>query len=578
MKKKNKGKKKKMKKEKVQPRDFILAYALQNAVKYDGKANAGAVIGKILSENPELKREVESIRKEVLAAIKQINNLKKEEQISMLVKISPQMLQENPKREEKKELPAFKNVGKGVVMRFEPSPSGPLHIGHAYVLGINHLYCQKYKGKLVVRISDTNPENIYEKAYDMIKGDANWLTNNKVEFGVQSDKMKVYYKYAEMLLNQGNSYVCTCNNEEFKKLLDKSEACPCRNLEPKEQIKRWKEMFGKTQKGFSVMRIKTDLHDKNPALRDWPAFRINESRHARQGTKYRVWPLMNFAVAVDDIEQGVTHRISGKDHRDNAKKQEYIFKYLNKPLPENIFLGRINFAGLPVSCTQTREAIERGEYSGWDDIRLPFLVALKRRGYQAESLLKFAEDMGVSEVDKTVPKEEFFKILDSINRRVIEGSDRHFFVEQPVKIHIKGAEKIIAEAPLHPDHPERGARKFETSDELYISSEDYGQIRKDGDYRLMHLLNFKSEKDRFTFISKEMNKELNAKMIHWLPADGKQIVNVEIIMPDASIHNGFAERGVEKLKEGEIIQFERVGFCILDKKTRDKLVFWFVHK
>ncbi len=568
---------KKKGRKKEQPRDFILAHVLHNAIKYDGKADAGAVIGKILSENPELKKDIESIKEEVTAAVKKINKLKRDEQISTLTKISPQMLQEKPKAEKEKTLPELKNVKGKVIMRFEPSPSGPLHIGHAYVLGINHLYCQKYKGRLIVRISDTNPENIYDKSYEMIKEDANWLTSNRAEFEIQSDKLRVYYRYAEILLKQGNAYVCTCNNEEFKKLLERGEECPCRNLEPNENLKRWKDMFGKTQKGFSVMRIKTDLHDKNPALRDWPAFRINETRHARQGNKYRVWPLMNFAVAVDDIGQGITHRISGKDHKDNAKKQEYIFKYLNKQVPENIFLGRINFAGLPVSCTQTREAIGRKEYDGWDDIRLPFLVALRRRGYQAESLLKFAEEMGVSEVDKTVPRDEFFKIFDSINRKIVEKSDRRFFVEQPVKISIKATEKSAAEIPMHPDHPERGVRKFETGDEFYISNKDYEQVRKDGDYRLMHLLNFKSENDRFTYISRELNKELNARLIHWLPADSKQILNAGIMMADASIHRGFAEKGIEKLREGGIIQFERVGFCRLDKKAKEGFIFWFAH-
>ncbi|UCC61377.1 MAG: glutamate--tRNA ligase, partial [Dehalococcoidia bacterium] len=128
--------------------------------------------------------------------------------------------------------------------------------------------------------------------------------------------------------------------------------------------------------------MKTDINHPNPAMRDFPLMRINEHTHPRKGTEFRVWPLMNLAVFVDDVESGMTHIIRAKEHMSNAQRQEFLYRYFNKPIPETYFVGRINFTDLRISCSKTKVLIEEGKYSGWDDIRLPFLLALKRRGYQ----------------------------------------------------------------------------------------------------------------------------------------------------------------------------------------------------
>src|SRR3989344_5069624 len=140
-------------------KDNILKYALQNAVKFDGKANPGAVIGKIIQENPDLKEVIKDIQKDVLAIVKEVNFMKPEEQLKKLQKLAPELLEEK-KHEKREGLKEWKGaeIGK-FVTRFAPSPSGPMHIGHAYVLGIISEYARMYDGKLILRIEDTNPEN-----------------------------------------------------------------------------------------------------------------------------------------------------------------------------------------------------------------------------------------------------------------------------------------------------------------------------------------------------------------------------------------------------------------------------------
>ena len=557
--------------------DLIRKFALHNAVKYGGKANPGAVIGKMLSEDHSLKDDMKSIGKRVNETIAKINKLSPGEQRKILEQEFPELLEEK-KQEEKKELPPLRDPKK-VIMRFEPSPSGPLHIGHAYVLGLNALYCEKYKGKLILRIADTNPDNIYPPAYGLIKEDADWLTGNKVkEFFAQSGRLDIYYRYMEKLLALGNAYICTCDPDKFKELLIQKSPCPCRDLPNAEQEQRWKKLFKGYNQGEAVARLKTALQNSNPAMRDFPLFRINETKHPKAGTKHRVWPLMNMAVACDDMEGNITHIIRAKDHADNALRQRYLFDYFKKPFPETLFVGRINFLGMPVSCSKTRPLIEDGTYSGWDDIRLPFLPALRRRGYQPKALLQYAFDVGVSLADKKVSQDEFFKTINAYNKDVVDAeADRFFFVENPRPIIVEDAPERDVELDLHPD-TKKGGRRFSTAQDFFIAEEDFKTLKENKMYRLMDCLNFVKKGSSFHFHSQPYSdfKGKGEKIIHWLPKKAK-LMNVEVLMPDNKKKIGMGEAGLSSLPIGAIIQFMRFGFCRLDEKKGGKLKFWFLH-
>src|SRR3989338_9556740 len=333
-------------------------------------------------------------------------------------------------------------------------------------------------------------------------------------------------------------------------------------------MKRWKRMFDEYKQGEAVVRIKTDLNHKNPAMRDFPVFRISELEHARQDKRYRVWPLMNMAVSVDDIEMKVTHAIRAKDHYDNAERQKYIYSYLNKKFPQTLFVGRINFEGMPVSCSKTRPLIEDGTYIGWDDIKLPFLAALKRRGYQPGAFIKYAIDVGLSLNDKTVTRDEFFKTINAFNKDIIDHvSNRYFFIWNPVEITIEKAPSHEVELDLHPDH-KKGGRKFSTRSSFYITGEDFKAIKGGKLYRLMDCLNFQKKGSKFIFDSLDYQqfKEKGDRIIHWLPKE--KLPEVEVFMPDGVIHKGIGEKALTDMKVGDICQLERLGFCRLDKKEK----------
>jgi len=393
---------------------YVWAYGLKNAVEHGGKASAGAVVKGLFNhglKKNKVKDEMPGIQK----VLKKINSMKVDEQREKFIEFESLI----GHRFERDGLPELPGVGKkGVVTRMSPSPSGALTLGHILTIGPNFLYVKKYGGKFYIRIEDTNPDNIYKPAYKMIERESKWLCDNDVEIVIQSERMNLYYKYAERLLNEGAAYVCDCEPERFKKLILRKEACPCRGLSKKENLKRWKKMLSKKgyKQGEVVLRFKSDLENKNPAMRDFPLARINIHKHPLQGSKYRVWPLMNLAVTADDLEMKMTHVIRGKEHRDNAERQKLIYKVLGKKYPWDAYIGRLHFKGLEVSASKIRKAVDEGKYSGWDDPLLPTASSLKKRGYKPEAFWKFVEQRGISEVDKVISKKDFFEVLDRFNK------------------------------------------------------------------------------------------------------------------------------------------------------------------
>lgn len=394
----------------------VRAYALKNALAHGGVAMQSPVISSLFSEGLE-RKNIGRYSKKISEIILGVNSLSTEEQEKEFEKLKKK-IHERKVREGLEELPHV-NRKKGVVMRFAPSPSGPFHIGHAMTACISFLYVKKYGGKFYVRIEDTNPENIYVPAYKMIKKESDWLFDKIAKIVIQSERMEIYYRYVEKLINKKAAYICECSPEKFKGFVEKKKNCPCRNNSVKENIMKWKKMLDK--KGYkeeeAVVRFKSSMKHKNPAMRDFPLARINLTRHPLQGVKYRVWPLMNLAVSADDIEMKMTHIIRAKDHRDNAERQKMIFDVLKRKFPWTAFLGKFHFKNMEFSSTKMRKGIEQGKYSGWDDKRLPTIASLKKQGYKPQAFWKFAEQIGLSENDKVMDREEFFRMLDNFNRR-----------------------------------------------------------------------------------------------------------------------------------------------------------------
>jgi len=561
----------------------IEKYVLDNASKYDGKASPGAVIGHVIAAFPDVKSDMKNVSKKINDKIREINALGLDAQKKLIDEKYPELLEEktHDRSDELKELDDV-DPKKGVLMRFAPSPSGPMHIGHAITGGLTSLYVKKYGGKFILRIEDTNSDNIDLDAYEQLPVDAAWIFGNVSEVWVQSDRMQVYYDYIEKFFDKDAIYVCSCSQDEFKEHVLKKENCPCRDLPTTEHRKRWKKMFDKNhgyKEGDVVVRFKSDMQHKNPAMRDFPLVRINDSEHPRQGLKYRVWPLMNLCVTVDDIEAGMTHIIRAKDHADNAKRQEMMFQALGLDwFPKTYFVGRYNFEGLEISCSKTKAKIKAGEFKGWDDIRVPFLQALKRRGYQPQAFMKYTRLVGISPVDKTVSAEEFFKTINSFNKEIIDSlSSRFFILRNPKKIKVEGAPKLNIILDLHPNNHE-GGRNFQTGELFYVEEGDLISFKDGGLYRLMDCLNFKSKGESFVFDSEdyEVYKEKGKRIVHWLPADA-DLVKVNVLMPDNSELECLGEPSLKSLKVGDIIQAERFGFMRLDKEEDGKFFFWYTH-
>lgn len=562
-------------------RELITKYSLQNAIMFDGKCNPGSIVGKIIGECPEAKANMKEVMQVINDIVSKINLLTIEDQRNELKLLAPELL-DKKKGEKRTGLKELKEVNsENFVVRIAPSPSGPLHIGHAYGCSLNYEYAKKYKGKLVVRIEDTNPGNIYEPAYDLIKRDCEWLTDNNVdEFYIQSSRLEIYYEYAKKLVDLGKAYVCTCDSDEWRDLKNKGIACPCRELSSDNQNERYVKMFSDYKEGEAVLRLKTDITHKNPAMRDFSLMRINEHIHPRTKDKYRVWPLMVLSVAIDDHLMGITHVLNGKDHADNAKKESLIMGFLGWKPPIYQHWGRINFEGFELSSSKTKIKIEQNEYDSWEDIRLPFLPALRRRGYQAGAFRKFALEIGLSQNDKKVEISEFWKNINTLNKQLIEkDSFRYFLVHESIKIDVRGAPIQDLELDLHPEN-KKGGRVFHTNQSFYISKEDYDAIKDMECVRLMDCLNIVKKGDIFEFSSRNYEdfKKVGSKIIHWLPEEGN--VNVEVLMPDKKVISGYGEGSLSEINKGQIIQFERFGFCRFDKfdDTTKTYHFWFAHK
>ncbi len=547
----------------------IEKYALHNAVKYGGKANAGAVIGKLLSENPELKHKMKDVAREVNDIIKEVNKMKPNEQLETLQKIAPELL-EKKEKVKTHELPPLENAHEGkTVMRMAPYPSGPLHIGNTRPYILNDEYTKRYKGKLLLVLDDTigsEEKNITKEAYDMIPDGLKWLGiefEDKILY--KSDRLEIYYKYAEELIKKGQAYVCFCSQKKLRQNRAEMKICECREATVGKTLDEWKKMFNHYKEGEAALRIKTSMEYPNPAFRDRVIFRICERKHPRVGNKYRVWPLLDFSWAIDDHLLGITHILRGKDLMIESDMEKYIWGIFGWKHAELIHTGLVQIEGVKLSKSKAKKEVESGEYKGWDDPRTWSLQALRRRGILPEAIRAFSLSFGVNANEITVPVDNLY----AENRKLIdEKANRYFFVENPKRVFIENAPSMSAELDLHPEYKKRGKRILKADTDFLLSDElEDGKV-----YRLIHLFNFKDGK----FVSKEHDVSLNAKLIHWLPANDNN-VETEILMPNGDVKKGLAEKNVKKLKEGEIIQFERFGFCRLDKKG-DKYVFWFAHR
>jgi glutamyl-tRNA synthetase len=548
----------------------IRKYALQNAVLHGGKADAKAVLGKVLAEDPSLKSRIKEVSEGIRAAVEDVNKLAPELQRSELEKLAPELL-EKPKEEKQTELPPLPKVNKKVVMRLAPYPSGPLHIGNARMVLLNDEYVKRYEGTLILMFDDTigsEDKYILPEAYDQIKQDLEWLGVKYDEVLYKSDRLPLFYEWADKLIRKGHAYVCECSYAKLRDLREKGLECEHRSREAKENLEKWREMVrGGFKEGAAVLRLRTRMDHPDPAFRDRVLLRVSDKEHPRVGRKFHVWPLLEFSWAVDDYLLGVSHVLRGKDLAIEDEMEMAVWDKLGiRRRPEFIHYGMLFFREMELSKSKYRKAIQEGRISGVDDPRTWTLQSLKRRGIRAEAVRSFILSFGLSLTDVEVPADNLY----AENRRLIDPvAMRYFFVPSPVKIEIGGMPAIgEAHIPVHPDFPEKGRRTLRVAPQVYVSSEDFENL-KGSEIRLKDLCNIKLG-ERSTFLSREVR---DIPKIQWL-AEG---VPMKVVMPDGSVIDGLGENALLEAHVDDIVQLERFGFVRLDSIVPE-LKAYFAHR
>jgi glutamyl-tRNA synthetase len=552
-------------------RDLILKHALINAINYGGKADAQAVLGKVLAEDPSLKNKISEVMKELKEIVNEVNSLSIDE-IKERVEILGLKIVE--KKIENRGLAELPNAEKGkVVLRLAPYPSGPLHIGNARMVVLNDEYAKKYRGKLFLVIDDTigsEEKFILPEAYKLIVDGLKWLGVKYNKIFYKSDRLEIYYMIAEEMIKKDLAYVCECDAETLRRNRAIGLACKHRGQTVEENLEKWKNMLsGKYKEGSATLRLKTDMQHPDPAFRDRVLLRVVEREHPRVGKKYKVWPMLEFSWAVDDYLLGITHIIRGKDLVMEDLVEEFIWEKLGwDKKVEFIHYGLFNLQGIKLSKTQARKAIEKGKYSGWDDPRTWSLQSLKRRGIQPKAIRNFIINMGLSQADISIPVE----ILYSENRKLIDSkANRYFAVFDPIEISIPKLKIKRVKALLHPDFPKRGNRIIPINkNKIYIERTDFEKFYKNS-VGLINLLTIKVDRNS-EIVSKDVKFEF--PKVHWVSEPN---VKICAIMPDGSVKEGICEPAIKKVKVDDLVQFVRNGFYRVDKVGKE-IILYFGHK
>lgn len=552
-------------------RDLARKYALQNAVLHGGKADARAVVGKILAEQPDLRPRVREIIPEVETVVQEVNALDPDAQRAELTAIAPELLERKEVREA--ELPPLPGAEEGeVVVRLAPYPSGPLHIGNARAFILNDEYAKRYNGRLILAFDDTigsEEKPILPEAYDQVREGLEWAGITVHEVIYKSDRIPLHYDWAERLIGTGRTYVCECTAEQLQAHRREMKACEQRSQDIDETLAMWRTMLdGGYREGEAVLRLKTDLAHPNPAYRDRVLFRVAEREHPRVGTKYRVWPLLEFSWAVDDHLLGITHVIRGKDLVIEDLMEEAIWDALGvDPRPRFVHFGILRFKDLELSKSRYRREVEAGRLTGYDDPRTWSLQSLRRRGLRPAALRRFVVSFGLSLTDVEVPAETLY----AENRKLIDGeANRFFFVPEPVAVEIEGLPPVEAvKARLHPDFPARGERVLKVEPRVHVPKEDFEHLQGK-EVRLKDFCNVVLDR-RARFLSME-NREI--PKIQWVTHG----VTTHVVMPDGSETRGLSEPAVAGLKVDEVVQFERFGFARIDRVSRAEVRACFAHR
>ena len=371
-------------------------------------------------------------------------------------------------------------AGMTVHTRFPPEPNGYLHIGHCKALVIDFGTAEKFGGICNLRMDDTNPAKEDTEFVEAIQEDIHWLGFDWGDrFFYGSDYFEKTYEFAIELIQKGLAYVCELSPEEFKANrgdIGVPAVSPYRDRPIEENLDLFRRMrAGEFPEGSKTLRAKIDLASGNFNMRDPVLYRIRYIDHHRQGTKWCIFPMYDFAHPIQDALEGITHSLCSLEYEEHRPLYDWVVSNVSIPYhkPRQIEFARLGIDHTVMSKRKLRKLVEEGRVSGWDDPRMPTLCGLRRRGYTPQSIRNFCERIGVAKNPSTV---EYAFLEHCLREDLNETAQRVMAVLHPVKLVITNypeGKTELFEVENNPNRPEDGSRNVSFSRELWIEAEDF---------------------------------------------------------------------------------------------------------
>ena len=380
---------------------------------------------------------------------------------------------------------------KAVMTRFPPEPNGYLHIGHAKSILLNYGLAKEYGGKFNLRFDDTNPTKEKDEYVESIIADVKWLGadfEDRLYFA--SDYFDIMYESAVRLIKKGKAYVCDLSAEQIKEyrgtLTEPGKNSPHRDRSVEENLELFENMKnGMYADGEKVLRAKIDMASPNINMRDPVIYRVAHQSHQRQGDKWCIYPMYDFAHPIEDAIEGVTHSICTLEFEDHRPLYNWVVNELEyENPPKQIEFAKLYLTNVVTGKRYIKRLVDEGIVDGWDDPRLVTLAALKRRGYTPESIRMFVDLVGVTKANGSVD----YAMLEYCIREDLKlKKSRVMAVLDPVKLIIDNypeGQTEMLEVPNNLENPELGTRQVPFGRELYIEREDFMEEPPKKYYRL----------------------------------------------------------------------------------------------
>ncbi|MFP4522297.1 MAG: glutamine--tRNA ligase/YqeY domain fusion protein [Fibrobacterota bacterium] len=366
-----------------------------------------------------------------------------------------------------------------LITRFPPEPNGFLHIGHAKAIFIDFGLAEEFGGEYHLRFDDTNPSKEEQRYIDSIIEDIKWLGFDWGEhLYYASDYFDKMHEYAVKLIKDGKAFVCDLNAEEIREyrgtLQEPGKESPCRNRSIDENLSLFEKMTnGDFEDGKKVLRAKIDMASPNLNMRDPVMYRIQKRRHHRQGDKWNVYPMYDWAHGLEDSLEGITHSLCTLEFEDHRPLYDWFLEQLDIHHPRQIEFARLNLTFTVMSKRKLLMLVNDNYVEGWDDPRMPTLSGLRRRGYTPSSIKDFCSRIGVAKANSTV---DIALLEHCLREELNKTAPRKMAVLEPLKVTIENYPENSTEeleAVNNPEDPEAGTRKVPFGREIYIERDDF---------------------------------------------------------------------------------------------------------